>query len=214
MKALVIGATGATGKPLIQHLLEKEDFTEIVAFTRKPIGINHPKLRNEIINFNDFNSWKHLVKGDVAFSCLGTTLKDAGSKKAQYTIDFDYQYQFALSAKENSVKSLVLVSSYQANPKALFFYPRMKGELEEAIIELNFSQTIIFRPGMLKREGTDRIGEKIGLKLITSLNALGLFKQQKPIDTHDLAKAMINAIQLKPNGISIIEMNHNIISMT
>ena len=210
MKALVIGATGATGQPLIQHLLNDSSFMEVVAFTRKPIGIHHPKLKNEIINFNEPQTWKHWVQGDVLFSCLGTTLKDAGSQKAQYKIDFEYQYQFAKAAKDNSVKSLVLVSSFQADPKARFFYPRMKGELEEAVTKLYFDQTIIFRPGMLKRLGTDRIGEKIGLKLISAFNSIGLFKNQKPLDTSDLAQAMINAIQLKPKGISIIEMNDDI----
>ncbi|RYF80745.1 MAG: semialdehyde dehydrogenase, partial [Chitinophagaceae bacterium] len=99
MHALIIGATGATGKDLLQLLLQKPSVQQVTIFVRKPVAINHPRLQVHIINFDEPASWQHFVKGDVLFSCLGTTLKAAGSKEAQWKIDFDYQYQFALAAK-------------------------------------------------------------------------------------------------------------------
>ena len=92
MKALIIGATGATGKDLVNKLLHDNDFEEVHAFVRRPLEIESDKLKSHVVDFENPDSWKDLVKGDVAFSCLGTTLKDAGSKDAQRKVDFDYQY--------------------------------------------------------------------------------------------------------------------------
>lgn len=99
MKALVIGATGATGKDLVNQLLNDKEFDEVDIFVRKPVDIQNDKLKVHVVNFEKPEEWKEMVKGDVAFSCLGTTLKDAGSKEAQKKVDFDYQYEFAKAAK-------------------------------------------------------------------------------------------------------------------
>ena len=79
MKALVIGATGATGKDLVNKLLQDKDYEEVDIFVRKPLDIENPKLKTHLVDFENPDSWKNLVNGDVAFSCLGTTLKAAGS---------------------------------------------------------------------------------------------------------------------------------------
>src|SRR5690606_1371057 len=118
MRALIIGATGATGKDLVNQLLQDSEFTKVDIFVRKPITLQHPKLNAHIVDFDKPNEWKDLVKGDVAFSCMGTTLKDAGSKEAQRKVDFDYQLNFSKSAKENGVDDFILVSAYGASPKS------------------------------------------------------------------------------------------------
>jgi len=89
MKALVIGATGATGKDLVKQLLNDKDFDEVDVFVRKPLEIQNEKLKTHVVNFEKPDEWKNLVRGDVAFSCLGTTLKDAGSKEAQRKLHFN-----------------------------------------------------------------------------------------------------------------------------
>ena len=78
MKALVIGATGATGKELVNLLLESNDYAEVSIFVRRATGKSHPKLTENVVNFSEIDSFKNLITGDVLFSCLGTTLKDAG----------------------------------------------------------------------------------------------------------------------------------------
>ncbi|WP_292010300.1 NAD(P)H-binding protein [Chryseobacterium sp.] len=208
MKALVIGATGATGKDLVNQLLNDKDFEKVDIFVRKPLDIQNEKLNIHIIDFSKPDEWKHLIKGDVAFSCLGTTLKDAGSKEAQRKVDFDYQYEFAKAAKENNVEDYILVSSYGANPKSKIFYSRMKGELEEAVKQLHFNKITIFKPGMLDRKDSDRTGEALGSRIIKFANKLGLLESQKPLPTSILAKAMINSSKIKSNGYSSIKLGN------
>ncbi|MEZ7508100.1 NAD(P)H-binding protein [Cloacibacterium sp. Arc13] len=206
MKALIIGATGATGKDLVQKLSQDKDFEEIHAFVRKPVTPISEKVKFHVVNFEKTEEWKDLVQGDVAFSCLGTTLKDAGSKEAQRKVDFDYQLQFAKTAKENGVEDFVLVSAYGANPNSKIFYSRMKGELEEEVKKLHFNKITIFQPGMLDRKNTDRTGEVLGARIIKFVNKFGVLESQKPLPTDILAQALVNSSKIKSYGYSKIKL--------
>lgn len=208
MKALVIGATGATGKDLVKQLLNDKDFEQVDVFVRKPLNIENEKLKTHVVDFEKPEDWKDSVKGDVAFSCLGTTLKDAGSKEAQRKVDYEYQFQFAKAAKENNVEDYILVSAYGANPQSKIFYSKMKGELEDAVRKLHFNKITIFKPGMLERKDSERSGEVLGSRIIKFANKLGLFESQKPLPTDVLAKAMINSSKIKSNGYSSIKLGN------
>ena len=201
MHALVIGATGATGKDLLNFLLNDKSFERIDIFVRREVELQHEKLRTHLIDFNQPDQWKQLVKGDVLFSCLGTTLKAAGSKEAQWKIDYEYQYAFAKAARDNNVPKLILVSASNASTNSMIFYSKMKGKLEVAVKALNFPQLDIFNPPLLIRKDTDRGGEVVALKTIRFFNKLGLFLSQKPLPTEVLAEAMIKAAKSNHTGI-------------
>jgi uncharacterized protein YbjT (DUF2867 family) len=147
--ALVIGATGLVGKQLVQLLLAGSHFHKVIVFGRRSLGIAHAKLGEHLINFDAVEEWQHLVKGDVLFSTLGTTLKQARGQSQQYRVDYHYQFKFAEAAARNGVPAYVLVSSSGANPNSLIFYSRMKGALEAAVKKLGFQSTNILQPGLL-----------------------------------------------------------------
>lgn len=193
MKILLIGATGATGSDLLNLLLDDNDIESVDIFVRRDPGINYPKLNVHIIDFDNPEEWSHLVKGDVLFSCLGTTRKVAGSKKAQWKVDYDYQYQFAKSAKKNGVECYVLVSAMNASAGSLFFYSRMKGMLDEEVAKLGFKKLLIFKPPSLIRKESDRKMEQMGIKLISFFNRLGLFRFLKPMTTGELSISILDA---------------------
>jgi uncharacterized protein YbjT (DUF2867 family) len=191
MKALVIGATGAVGKDLVQMLLEDDSFESVAAFVRRPLGFENPKLTVHIIDFDHSEKWGRLLEGDVLFSCLGTTIKAAGSQDAQWKVDYTYQYEAAKAARENGVPTYALVSSIGASPKSKIFYTRMKGELEDAVKKLGFPACYILQPPSLIRKGSDRFGEKAGVVILRALNAIGLMRSWKPMPTEEVAAAMI-----------------------
>ena len=195
LTALVIGATGATGTELVQQLMDDNQYTSVIVFSRRPLLITSAKLTTHIVDFDNPQAWAHLVKGDVLFSALATTLKQAGSQKEQYKIDYTYQYQTAATAAVNGVAKYVLVSAMGANAKSWLFYPRIKGELDNAASALPFKQIHIFRPGFLLRQ-PDKIRpmEKLGIAIIQGLNTFGLFKSQKPLPVEVLAQKMISVI--------------------
>jgi hypothetical protein len=144
------------------------------------------------VDFDNTASWSPLVKGDVLFSALGTTLKVAKTKDNQFKIDYTYQYQVAKAASDNGVNTYVLVSSYGANENSAFFYPQTKGKLDADVQKLSFKQIHIFRPGILQRQASKlRPVEKISIHIINALNKLGLLMKQKPMPVKVLAEKMI-----------------------
>ena len=200
MKALIIGATGATGKDLLSQLLADDTYSEVHCFVRKPLALSHPKLHTHVVNFETPEAWADLLHGDVAFSCLGTTLAVAGSKEAQWRVDYDYQYAFAQQCKANGVTTFVLVSAAGAKAHSKLFYNRMKGQLEDAIKALGFASLLIFQPSILVRSNSDRGGENFTVKVINFLNKLGLFKRYRPMPTEILAEKMLSAVYNSPKG--------------
>lgn len=171
MKAIVAGATGLVGSFLIQKLLEDSRFTEVVAITRRPLEISHTKLRLVLLqDFSQISKESEQLRGDVYFCCLGTTIKVAGSKENFRKIDFDAIVEFGRLAQKSGAASFVLVSSMGANPQSFVFYNRIKGETEQALIDLGLKKLMIFQPGLLVGNRTEhRPGEKVALSIFMTL---------------------------------------------
>ena len=212
LHALVLGATGSTGQELLKLLLKDSSYSKVSIFVRRKPTIEHQKLTTHEIDFSRLKDYKRFVEGDVLFSALGTTLKDAGSKSRQYLVDFTYQYEFAKMGSDNGIPHFSLVSSAGANQKSFFFYPKIKGELEKAVKKLPFKKIHIFQPPILIRQPElIRSGEKIGIIVFTVLNKIGFLKSIKPLSVSFLAEKMISEIKsdrtlgirtYKPNDIN------------
>ena len=204
MKALVIGATGSVGKDLVQQLIEDSSVERIDIFVRREVKIPAAKVVAHVVDFDHPETWADQLKGDVLFSCLGTTIRAAGSQDAQWKVDYTYQYEAAKAAKANGVKNYVLVSSVGANAKSKVFYTKMKGALDEAVQELGFEGCFILRPPSLIRKGSDRFGEKVGIVALKAFNAIGLMRSFTPIPTEAVAAAMIRLTKSGRQGVEII----------
>lgn len=205
--ALVIGATGLVGYQLIELLLNDDNYDKVKAFTRKSTGISHPKLEEHIVDFATPMEWRERVKGDVLFSALGTTIAKAGSKERQYEVDYNYQYNTAVTAAANNVSDYVLVSAANANIDSSFFYPRIKGELEDAVSKLPFTTITIVQPNLLYgNRSNKRTLEAIGIRTFKSLNKIGILTNNRPIHGKAVAKAILYAYQIA-NGITLYKGN-------
>ena len=192
MHALVLGGTGASGQEIVKLLLNDSHFSRVSIFVRRKVDIEHEKLDIHQIDFSRLNEYKDLVKGDILFSALGTTKSDAGSKEKQYLVDYTYQYEFAKMASDNGVPHYSLISSLGANKHSLFFYPKIKGELEESVKLLPFNTIQVFQPpSLIRQTELMRTAEKLSVKFFNRLTALGVLKSLKPLNVKDLALKMI-----------------------
>ncbi len=204
--ALVLGATGLVGGHLVRQLLDHPDYAEVVTLVRRPLELDHPKLRQEILDFDRPDPTK--IKGDELFCALGTTLKKAGSKAAQYRIDCEYPYAIGQIARQNGVRQYLLVSSIGADAQSSNFYLRTKGELEEKIKALGFEAFISARPSFLLGERAEfRFGEKIGIWLAAALNPLmvGGLRKYRGIEAAQVAKALIALANAGVKGVKVVE---------
>jgi len=207
MKAVLIGSTGLVGEHLLKLLNEDKRFTAVTALVRKPGVIKSQKINYQIFDFDNMDG--ALLNGDVLFCSLGTTLKKAGSKEAQYKIDLTYNFEAAKLAKQNGIACLAHVSSIGADSQSSNFYLRVKGELEEKLKALAFEKTIIVRPSFILGNRKEfRMGEKIGIFVMKGLSFLmqGPLKKYRGIHAQQIAKCMIEETCLKTNaGFNIIE---------
>lgn len=204
--AIIAGSTGLVGSHLLTQLLENENYSEVIALVRKPLLKSHIKLRYVIFDYK--NPDASVLKADDMYCCLGTTLKKAGSKEAQYEVDHDYPLIIAKLGKDQGIKKFLLVSSIGATVKTGNFYLKTKGKLEEDLKFLNFNSLIIFRPSFLLGDRSEfRFGEKIGIifmKLISPF-LIGKLKKYKAIHAKQVATAMINESIKNHSNYKIVE---------
>ena len=204
--AIVLGASGLVGTELVHQLLNSVEFGEVKVFVRRTLEISHPKLEEHIIDFDNPSSWKQKLVGYALFSCMGTTIKTAGSKEKQYLVDFTYPYNCIESAIENGTKQIILVSSIGAKATSSNFYLRMKGELEEAIKKLNPSNFIFFRPSILNGNRVEsRPAEYNAIKIMRIVGKLPFLKKYAPTLVRDLAGSMIRLALKDKEGVKVVE---------
>ena len=204
--AIVLGASGLVGTELVHQLLNSSEFEKVKIFVRRSLGISNSKLEEQLINFENLEAWKHELVGDTLFSCMGTTLKTAGSKEKQYLVDFTYPYNCIEAAIDNGTKQIILVSSIGAKATSSNFYLRIKGKLEEAIKKLNPSNFIVFRPSILDGNRVEsRPAEYKAIKIMRILGKLPFLKKYDPTLVRDLAGCMIRLAMKDTVGVKVVE---------
>lgn len=167
LRALVVGGTGAVGKQLVSELLQSRSFSKVTTIGRREVPIpdnipNKEKLEQHVVDMNNLSNSKAVFANhDVAFCCLGTTRKDAGSAEAFRKIDYDLVVEFARLSKENEIPHMNLVSSSGANANSFFLYMKTKGQAENELKRLEFPRLSIYRPPLLDRGADARTVEKI-----------------------------------------------------
>jgi len=203
--ALVAGATGLIGNQLLNLLLDSNRYDIVKAVTRKPIHQIHQKLENLVIDFDQLHVDSILLKADDVFCCLGTTIKQAGSKPAFKKVDYEYPLTLARLTKELGAEQYLLVSSLGAKKNSSFFYNRVKGEIEEAVASIGFDALHIFRPSLLLGHRSEkRSGEGAATFLFKYFNFL-IPRKYDAIDSDKVAKAMLHYATLEQRGVHIHE---------
>ncbi len=196
--AIVIGATGLVGRALVDQLADADHVSQIITLTRRPAENPCPKVHNHIVSFDLLDEYATCFKGDLLFSCLGTTRKQAGSIANQHKVDVGYQYKAAQLAAQNGVRHYLLVSSSGANINSKNAYLQMKGELEAKVQTLSFSRISIFQPSLLLGQRADpRMGEKLGSWILPVLCMIPGLRRFRPIKAEQVAAKMIQ-VSKKP----------------
>lgn len=189
--AIVLGSTGLVGQELVAQLIIDHNIEHIIAVTRRPVEFLSDKVTNEVVDFDHLDDFSSVFHGDMLFSCLGTTKKQAGSISAQRKVDLDYQYKVAEIAAQNSVTHYLLVSSSGANRESRNPYFQMKGALESKVRDLPFHRISIFQPSLLMgQRDYFRLGEAVSSWVLPFLCRLPWLRRYRPITGAEVAKKM------------------------
>ena len=126
---------------------------------------------------------------DTVFCCMGTTRREAGSKEAFIHADYTLVVDTALTGLRLGARHMLVVSALGANARSPFFYNRVKGEMENALMEQEWERLTIARPSMLlgNRE-KHRVNESLFAPLFRIMPG-----NLKSIAAHDVASAMLKA---------------------
>jgi len=207
-KALIFGASGLIGSHLLELLLANPDYDRITVVVRKPLQINHAKLKTLIGDLKSLSNLKSELVADDVFIALGTTKKATPDEREYYKIDHDYPVEAAKLALENGAKCVSVVTAIGADSESGVFYLRTKGDAERDILALGYPYTHIFQPSMLVGNRQEhRPMEKAFMGLWPKLNPLlsGPWKRYRGINVRDVAKAMIRAAKSPVEKVKIYQ---------
>ena len=203
--AVIIGATGAVGREILTEILSGEYYDRIYILGRSSISklSDNSRLEKIIIDFENINFDTNILEDADVFASLGTTIKIAGSKENQRKIDVDYTVNFAKLC-EGRIRSFNVVSAIGANSKSKNFYNSLKGELEDALKELNLGVFRIFQPSLLiSKRDDNRFLEELFIKISPLFKFLlkGKMKKYSPIEVSLLGKEIVRfACENKSEG--------------
>lgn len=195
---IIAGATGLVGREILEGLLGDRTVMMVHSFGRRPPDIEHPKATAHVV---DFAALPELPPADEVYLALGTTIKVAGSQAAFRAVDYDANLAVAKAAVAAGAKKAGLVSAMGADTNSTIFYSRVKGELEDALAQLQFEGLVIARPSMLVGNRAaigqrTRRGEEWASAFGKVLGFL-IPANYRPIEAAAVARALLSAV---PSG--------------
>ena len=189
--AIILGATGLTGKILLNMLLTDSTFERIKLFSRSSVHIDNPKVEEHLIDMFALEYQAEVFTGDVVFCCIGTTNAKTPDKNMYSRIDYGIPKAAAQLSRDNSIKTFIVISAMGADPKSAIFYNRTKGEMERDVLQYKIENTYILQPSLIGGSRTEiRMGERFAQVVMGSLDFL-IPKKYKMIHPELIAKAML-----------------------
>jgi uncharacterized protein YbjT (DUF2867 family) len=196
---LLAGATGLTGEHLLDRVLNEPTVQRVLAPTRRPLA-EHSHLENPV---GALQSLLADLQGpvDIAFCCLGTTIKQAGSQEAFREVDHQLIVAYAERALALGARHLLLISAIDADPQSSVFYNRVKGETEQALRAQGWPQLTIARPSLLIG---DRVEARLAERIAGPLSKL-IPGKYHGIEALQLARALWRLALEEGEGVRVVE---------
>ena len=198
--AIIIGATGATGKDVLKLLLKDIRYDKIKLFSRTTIGIKDSKVEEHVGNLFELNQFTEEFTGNEVYCCIGTTKKQTPDENIYRKIDFGIPLATAKLAQKNGISTILIMSSLGANANSTVFYTKTKGEMENEVSKTFIKRIFIFRPSLLIRKTKEsRAIETLSGYIMIFIGFLffGRLKKYRAIKTKTVALAMIRIANSK-----------------
>ena len=215
-KILIVGGTGLVGGLLTAELIRRGLDKKLHLLLRRPNRDDLGAVTKHIQLQENWPKTIAKIKPKTVISCLGTTIKKAGSQQAFAEVDRDLVASVAKAAKKAGARHFLSVSSTMADSSASNFYLKTKGEAEDALRSEKFDRLDIIRPGLLRgnRTNDSRLGESLAIIASPVMDMLlhGKFRRYRSIHAEDVAAAMANLLGQSEGGEHIHE-NDQILSL-
>ena len=197
-KILILGATGLIGGLLTRKLVGQGIDKQMHLLLRRPYREEVGKAKVHVQLQENWPAAIAKIKPDIAISCLGSTMKKAGSKAEFAAVDRDLVGAAAAAARAAGARQFISISSTMADSTASGFYLKTKGDAEDLLRAQNFDRLDILRPGLLRGERTNdnRMGERLAIAASPVLDLLlhGKFRRFRSILASDVADGIVALI--------------------
>lgn len=206
--ALLLGATGLVGGHCLDLLLADDAYSRVVTVGRRKVGREAAKLEERVADFDRLEEHADAFAADDVFCCLGTTIKQAGSREAFRRVDHDYPLAAARLASGRGARQFLLVTALGADARSRVFYNRVKGEAERDVAALPFGGVVLARPSLLLGERAERRpGEAVaqGLAPVLAPLLIGPLRKYRPIPGLTVARAMARLAKEGVRGVRVVE---------
>ena len=199
---LLVGATGLVGGECLRLLLADPAFGRVVVLARRPPAVAPaPRLETRVVDFDALDADPAVFGVDAIICALGTTIRQAGSQERFRRVDFDYPLRIARLGLEHGARHFLLVSALGADPRSRIFYNRVKGELEVAVLALEYHAVTVVRPSLLLGDRDEfRLGEAVAKRF-----AFLTPPRYKPVHARDVARTLVEAARAGGDGKRVIE---------
>jgi uncharacterized protein YbjT (DUF2867 family) len=185
-------------------------YDTVRSLVRRPTGQSHDALAESIVNFDDLEASRDIIKADDIYCAIGTTIRAAGSEDAFRRVDYDYAVNTAGIALSNGASRFFLVSSVGARSTSGVFYSRVKGEVEQTIGKMPYQSVSIFRPSFILGERKEKrpVADALaGVMKAGAFTMIGPFRKYRPIHADTIAKAMLKVASREIPGVRVYESN-------
>lgn len=202
---LIVGATGLVGRAVLRLALADASVARVVVPTRRPLGLQHEKLVNPVVDFDALPPGAEWWRVDVVVCTLGTTIRKAGSQAAFRKVDHGYPLAVARLARAAGASAFAFTSSTRANAKSRTFYLRTKGETERDLAGAGFASLTVLRPSLIGGERDERRwGESLGLKILSAMEPL-LPRRYRIVPAERIAAMLLASVMAARPGVRIVE---------
>jgi uncharacterized protein YbjT (DUF2867 family) len=200
---LLLGATGLVGSECLRLLSNDDAFDRVVVLSRRALDDKAltPKVEVHVMDFDHLTAAARFFAVDQIICALGTTMKEAASRRRFRAVDLLYPLTAAHLGIERRASHFLLVSAHGANARSMFFYSRIKGELEAMVSALPYRSLTIARPSVLvgTRENP-RTAERIAAALSFLAPA-----SVRPIRASEVASALVRQAVLDEPGRRVLD---------
>jgi uncharacterized protein YbjT (DUF2867 family) len=156
MRVILFGATGMVGQGVLRECVMNPEVTAVLAVVRRAsgpgLGRRSEKVREVVTNnFYDFSTIEGEFAGyDACLFCLGVSA--LGMKEPEYrklTYDLTMTVARAVERANPARMTFAYVSGAGTDAKGRQMWARVKGETENALLEMEFKAAYMFRPGVI-----------------------------------------------------------------
>lgn len=164
-KVVIAGGSGLVGRQ-VAELLALAEF-EVHLVSRRASKLPHPAIKEHVAAPTEWPAIVASVQPEIAISCLGTTIRTAGSRDAFRAVDHDLVVAFATASQAAGAQHFITISSVGAVPASSNFYLETKADMEQGLRDIGFRRLDIMRPSLLTggQRADKRPGEALGILL-------------------------------------------------